>query len=480
MWVRLDTITIMAQTDYSEPNDPNRVSITLRMTGSRRFGDMRASVVYLSRLVRAVALRLFLRLCLTLFSLEEKFHPVRIGPEKRILIMVVGGMGDCLLFDSLFRRLKEEWQESRIDVVTMGFLDMWKRIESVDNLIFVSPAKIKGPWSYARLFRTIYRSRYDIAAEGLAMVPKGGIFPIFSSLILEASRAPVRIGRRTVGRNILLHPRAPRILFHKVSSDVWGTDNVQAKATEHSYVTHTIRLDPPDKRTNHESSQVFAPLGIDNLQKNAQPILSADLELDRWAKRRLRDQWATKDDIIVGFTTETTKSIKSWAPENFCSVLEWGIERHLKFVMLGLTPQPGNSLFMRFPEDHFLDLSGKTSLAEMIAIIRQCDLFLSCDTGPAHIAQACRVPTIVLFGPSNEKEFGPVDHDLHTLIMPPGHFNCRPCVLGPCVKAIPCVQEISPEVVHEALMRGVNRLLVPQKPSLHMGDPKSPRVLCLI
>ncbi|MFC1888920.1 glycosyltransferase family 9 protein [Thermodesulfobacteriota bacterium] len=419
----------------------------------RWYRDTRVHLIYLGRLSRAQVLRALLRLSLFLFALEERINPAKRSEEMRILVMVVGGMGDCLLCDSMFRRIREKWPHSRIDVMFMSFPELWKRMESFDNYLFFSPEQPKMPWSYFQLFRTLYRNHYDIAAEGLAMLPKQGIYPIFSGIVLEASRAPIRIGRRTAGRNILLHPRRRRFFFHKMMSDVWSQNGENKDAGTDSCVTHIIKLLPPEKRSRHESARVFTPLGIEYKRTRDEPKILPDPLLDTWAQNLLRGEWAKQDDIIVGFTIETTKSIKSWPRENFASILERGIRNNLKFVMLGLNPEGSESPLQRFSGDRLLDLTGKTGLGEMIAVIGRCDLFFSCDTGPAHIAQALRVPTTVLFGPSNEREFGPSDHELHTLILPPEEFKCRPCVLGPCVKGKTCMQAISPEVVFNAIMK---------------------------
>jgi ADP-heptose:LPS heptosyltransferase len=140
---------------------------------------------------------------------------------------------------------------------------------------------------------------------------------------------------------------------------------------------------------------------------------------------------------------------------NFVYIISEGIQDNFKFIMLGLAKEPSGWVSRQFAKDNVFDMSGRTSLGEMISIIRQCNVFLSCDTGPAHIAQACRVPTIVLFGPSNEREFGPVDRQMHKLILPSEDLKCRPCVLGPCIRRQSCIHLIDPDVVYQALKRKV-------------------------
>ena len=138
-------------------------------------------------------------------------------------------------------------------------------------------------------------------------------------------------------------------------------------------------------------------------------------------------------------------------------VVKKGIADNFKFVLLGLDKERACQLKAPFPESRILDLTGVTSLGQMISAIRQCDIFLSGDTGPSHIAQACRIPTVVLFGPSNEKEFGPADLGLHTLVLPPDRPPCRPCVLGPCVRGRSCIESIPVQTVYDEIRRKAHR-----------------------
>jgi ADP-heptose:LPS heptosyltransferase len=219
-----------------------------------------------------------------------------------------------------------------------------------------------------------------------------------------------------------------------------------------------VDLLPADERPYHVSSRIFEPLGIPYFRRRGEPRIRPRPDLERWARLLLRSQWGSNDDIIVGVSLEVTKAIKSWPAESFFTVVEKGIGDGLRFVLLGLDRTARDSPFAGLPKQQLLDLSERTRLAELIAIIDQCDLFLSCDAGPSHIAQACGVTSIVLFGPSNEMEFGPTDHELHTLVIPPEELPCRPCVLGPCVLPRTCMHSISPEAVYEALAARVSAL----------------------
>ncbi len=76
-----------------------------------------------------------------------------------------------------------------------------------------------------------------------------------------------------------------------------------------------------------------------------------------------------------------------------------------------------------------VDLSGQLSLKELAALTAQARLFIGVDSAPMHIAAAMGTPTVVLFGPSGEKEWGPWQV-LHRVVTT--DHTCRPCGQAGC------------------------------------------------
>lgn len=76
-----------------------------------------------------------------------------------------------------------------------------------------------------------------------------------------------------------------------------------------------------------------------------------------------------------------------------------------------------------------IDLSGQLSLKELAALTERARLFIGVDSAPMHIAAAMGTPTVVLFGPSGDKEWGPwqVAHRIVTT-----DHSCRPCGRAGC------------------------------------------------
>lgn len=81
-----------------------------------------------------------------------------------------------------------------------------------------------------------------------------------------------------------------------------------------------------------------------------------------------------------------------------------------------------------------LDLSGQLSLKELAALTARARLFVGVDSAPMHIAAAMGTPTIGIFGPSGDREWGPWDNDggaRHRVVASLAHA-CRPCGRAGC------------------------------------------------
>lgn len=97
-----------------------------------------------------------------------------------------------------------------------------------------------------------------------------------------------------------------------------------------------------------------------------------------------------------------------------------------------------------------VDLTGRTSLMELAAIIRRCRCFVGGDTGPVHLAAALSVSVVGLFGPTDTNRNGPYgsSHLTHTI-----QADCAACWKRQCPKNIDCLAQISVADVWQSLER---------------------------
>jgi lipopolysaccharide heptosyltransferase I len=94
-----------------------------------------------------------------------------------------------------------------------------------------------------------------------------------------------------------------------------------------------------------------------------------------------------------------------------------------------------------------LSLTGKTSLKELIEVIRGARFFVSNDSGPMHIAAALGIPVFAIFGPTNPVRTGPYGRG-HTVIR--GDVSCAPCYRRTCDN-LRCMEKLPVEKVLEAI-----------------------------
>jgi heptosyltransferase II len=91
-------------------------------------------------------------------------------------------------------------------------------------------------------------------------------------------------------------------------------------------------------------------------------------------------------------------------------------------------------------------LTGKTDLAQAVAILSMVDLLITNDTGPAHLASALGRPTLVIFGPTNPLTTRPFSSTAQIVRHPP---DCAPCMLRDCPIDHRCMTAISPDEVFD-------------------------------
>ena len=96
-------------------------------------------------------------------------------------------------------------------------------------------------------------------------------------------------------------------------------------------------------------------------------------------------------------------------------------------------------------------LAGQLSLKELAALTARARLFIGVDSAPMHIAAAMCTPTVALFGPSGDKEWGPWAV-VHRIVASDAH-PCRPCGIDGCGggKVSDCLATVPVERVYRAV-----------------------------
>ena len=93
--------------------------------------------------------------------------------------------------------------------------------------------------------------------------------------------------------------------------------------------------------------------------------------------------------------------------------------------------------------------AGRTTLAQFIDLAARCELFLTNDSGAMHIASALGVPTVAIFGATDDLATGPTGPNARVVRQP---VECSPCLLRECPIDHRCMRRVTADrVVKEAL-----------------------------
>ena len=146
---------------------------------------------------------------------------------------------------------------------------------------------------------------------------------------------------------------------------------------------------------------------------------------------------------------------KRWPADNFAELVRLTAKKFpdARFAILGdVEDKPLGEIISRVLPERCLNLCGETSLPEMIECLRLCDLMVTNDTGPMHVAAALGKPLVALFGPTEPRRTGPYGQLENVLRI---KLPCSPCFKGHCAYENPneCLNAISPAMVFERVRK---------------------------
>ena len=75
-------------------------------------------------------------------------------------------------------------------------------------------------------------------------------------------------------------------------------------------------------------------------------------------------------------------------------------------------------------------MSGKTSVSELINQISRLDLLITGDSGPMHLAASLQVPTVAIYGPTNDLETSQWKNQKSIIVK--RNLDCQPCMKRTC------------------------------------------------
>ncbi len=341
------------------------------------------------------------------------FHRNILQPMENILLIRLSSLGDILLTTPAIRAVRTHFRRSNIAMlVAKQSADvLWHNPHLDELILFDRLAADKDTGEMWRVGRTLRKRQFSLTIDFQRKFR--------TEVLAYFSGAPTRVGK---GKLCTVRVPAENDKKDELLPDKHATEHhlapLQALGIPTDLSETGRQLEfylTPTERAN--AAQRFAEKGIADAPLKIGLFPGAGWKLREWMPERFA---AIGDRLVEHFNAD---------------VLIFGgrQERELVQTVAGLMKAQATT----FP--------GTLHIRELAACISACNLFLTNDTGPMHIATAVKTPTVALFGPGNHHRFHPLGTEHHIIRH---HVPCSPCKQftdtcrnNICMKKI-CVDEV--------------------------------------
>ncbi|MFA5355797.1 MAG: lipopolysaccharide heptosyltransferase II [Candidatus Omnitrophota bacterium] len=333
---------------------------------------------------------------------------------KRILIVRTDRIGDVLLSTPAIKAVRDSYPNAYIAVMVSPYArDIVEGNPYLDEvIIYDKDGRHKGWLGSLRLAARLKKKKFDLA------------------LILHpANRAHIVIFLAGIRRRVGYDRKMGFLL----------TDRIK----------HTKQLGE-----KHESEYVLdlaGHLGIKPEDKKL--FMPVRPESEQWVEELFRYKGIQKTDKLLAVHPGASCPSKLWPNERFAAAADRLSEKYGFKVLVVAGPKDkelAESVVknMRSPA---VNLGGKTSVSQLASVLRRCDLFISNDSGPVHIAAAVGTPVISIFGRKQKGlsplRWGPLGEKNKVIYKDVG---CIECLAHNCAKEFTCLKSISVDDVVDA------------------------------
>jgi lipopolysaccharide heptosyltransferase II len=356
------------------------------------------------------------------------------NPEKidRILVFAYHGLGNFIMYTPALRLLRQRYPNARIDLQVGNNTGCEEVLAGAGlfNHIYNLPYHA-GLRAWISRAREIRRTRYDLTINEF----HSHSWPL--ALLLATSNAPFRAGH--------------------VTSPGWSH--------RYSRYSFAFNLQVRMREDQHEVERyldLMAAVGAGRDLREGFNLSDArtfiHLEPDdlKFARDFLSRNRCAGAGVVIGVQPGTSPTMrwKQWPIERYREVVErvLGERRDAQVVLFGSPSEV--EMIERLAsglDSRVLVAAGKTTVKQVAALIKHCDLLLCNDSGLMHAAVAVGTPVVAIYGPTDIRRTAPVGA-VHTVIR--HDLPCSPCFKlegDDEVRQCPhhdCIMTITPDEVY--------------------------------
>lgn len=342
---------------------------------------------------------------------------------RKILVRATNWIGDGVMSLPALAALRARFPAAEIVLVAKPWVgELYWHLPAVSRQIVYNPAgEHEGPRGFWKLIQTVRAERFDAAI-------------LFQNAFHAAWMAwwagiPARVGYARDGRSSLL------------------TDAVEV---------------PSAAAYGHQAYYYLHLLFRAGLTAKYQPVEEIRLVLEdsekNWATKHLQKLGLQGPRFLVGLNPGAFFGpAKRWLLHRYALLADRLVGAlHADVLIFGSPAErPLAEEIARAMKHTPVILAGGTSLRQLMALLAQCHLVVSNDSGPMHLAAALGLPVLAIFGSTNEHATGPVGSRTRVIRHP---VACSPCSLRECPIDLRCMKGVTVEDVFKSAVRLVEEL----------------------
>jgi lipopolysaccharide heptosyltransferase II len=344
----------------------------------------------------------------------------------KLMIRATNWVGDAIMALPALRAARNKFPDAQISVVARPYLvDLYREQGICDELIAYDLQGAHRGWRGREALAAQLRTKkFDVA------LLLQNAFD--AAWIAWRAGIPKRIGYARDGRSVLLTDAVPV----PTEGEIPGHEKFY-------YLELLRRAGWIDRLANDE----HIPLRVPDEDKLR-------------AMQRILEAGARPNAMRIAVAAGASYgAAKCWPPDRFAPALNEFVSQVDADVILFGTPQElaVSAAITRGLQRAPIDLTGKTSVRELPALLSQCQVFLGNDSGAMHVAAAVGLPVVAVFGPTDPLGTAPVTPRVSIVQQKP---YCSPCFLRRCPTDHRCMLAISPAMVATALRHQFSRISV--------------------
>jgi lipopolysaccharide heptosyltransferase II len=334
--------------------------------------------------------------------------------EKRILVIKLGALGDVILAGPSLRMIRKKFPEAHVSLlVDSRFSPVMSRCPYVNEVLPVDREKLRSWGGLAKFAKSLRREQFDLSVDFQNTKR--------THLLAFLAGIPDRYGfKRGLFGRLLNHPDAG---FKETLSPV-----------QHQF-------------------RVLSHLGISRLEEELElwPDPDAETLVAGW----LAEKGIGSEEKIVGLALGSSPrwATKRWPVENFQRLAKELVKKlGCQVILVGAEEDRGLAQSFSANGKGLADFVGKTTLRDLVSLVRRMNVLVTGDTAPLHVAGALGIPTVALFGPTDPRRHLPPGRKITSLTRP---LPCQPCYRGTCRNSeeLACLKKIEVEEVFEAVSK---------------------------